>query len=605
MSRKALEQSAFPAPHLPGVYRFLDHGGRILYIGKATDINRRLRGHLGNPGDARHRILLEKASAIDWTVTRNEVDALILEAELIRLHTPPLNVMLRSTNRYPWLEVTCDEEFPRVVITRNPDRSRDIPRFGPYPDSRNLRRLVDFLLDACPLRKCSKHSLEKRERTCLMGQIGKCPAPCTRLSTDVYRSNVESILSILRGNWQWAHERLRDLMETASAETRFEEAARWRDLLARLGSFGWPAPESVGDRVSRDIAVVRENWGLVTQVRGGRFVGVLRIPFTSRWKLAETSECLSILIRTYYMETEDIPKEILLEEVPADREPIEEMLTVRRGARVRLRIPERGGLRDLVKVTSRDLRQFLAGLEWKRPGRRRERAEGALEGLADLLSLKGKPSWIVGLDASAIQGSWPVAALVSFRDGFPDKSGYRRFSIESSIGDNDPAMIGNAVGRFISHLEEDEEPDLILLDGGVTQLRAALNAAGGRLERTVFIALAKREEVLIDGRRTKKEIRLPLDSPPLLLLRSIRDEAHRFVIHYHRLKRSRREISSGLDDIQGIGPAFRALLLKRFGSVEKIRNASVDEICEVPGIGRKRAGLVLDHLREEALEKGS
>ena len=603
MSRKALEQSAFPAPHLPGVYRFLDPGGRILYIGKAKDINRRLRGHLGNPGDARHRILLEKASAIDWTVTRNEVEALILEAELIRLHKPHLNVMLRSSNRYPWLEVTCDEEFPRVVITRNPDRSKNIPRFGPYPDARNLRRLVDFLLDAYPLRKCSTHGLERRERSCLMGQIGKCPAPCILLSTNAYRSNVENILRILRGNWDWANKRLRELMDRASAETRFEDAARWRDLLSRLGSFGWPTPESLGDRVSRDIAVVRENWGLVTQVRSGRFVGVLRIPFTSRWKLAEPSECLSILLRTYYMETEDIPREVLLEEATADMEPLEELLTARRGSRVRLRIPERGGLRDLVKVASRDLRQFLAGLEWKRPGRRRERAEAAMEALADLLDLEGKPSWIVGLDASAIQGSWPVAALVSFRDGFPDKSGYRRFSIESSIGDNDPAMIGNAVRRFISHLEG-EQPDLMLLDGGLAQLRAALDAAGGRLDRTVFLALAKREEVLIDG-RGEKEIRLPVDSPPLLLLRSIRDEAHRFVLHYHRLKRSRREIRSGLDDIPGIGPAFRALLLKRFGSVEKIANASVEEICELPGIGRKRAGLVLDHLREEELEKKS
>jgi excinuclease ABC subunit C len=603
VSRKALEQSAVPAPHLPGVYRFLDQGGRILYIGKARDMNRRLRGHLGNPGDARHRILLEKATAIEWTVTRNEVEALILEAELIRLHKPPLNVMLRSSNRYPWLEVTNDEEFPRMVITRNPDRSREIPRFGPYPDARNLRRLTDFLLDAYPLRKCSTHRLERRERPCLMGQLGKCPAPCTLHSSDVYRSNVENILSILRGNWEWAHERLRLLMETASAETRFEEAARWRDLLARLGTFGWPAPESLGDRVSRDIAVVRENWGLVTQVRSGRFVGVLRIPFTSRWKLAETSECLSILLRTYYMETEDIPREILLEETPADMKPIEELLTARRGTRVRIRIPERGGLRDLVKVASRDLRLFLAGLEWKRPGRRRERAETAMEALADLLGLDGKPSWIVGLDASTIQGSWPVAALVSFRDGFPDKSGYRRFSIEPSIGANDPAMIGNAVGRFISHLD-DEEPDLMLLDGGITQLRAAQNAAGDRLERTGFIALAKREEVLIYGRE-EKEIRLPLDSPPLLLLRSIRDEAHRFVLHYHRLKRSGREIRSGLDDIPGIGPAFRALLLKRFGSVERIRNATADDICDVPGIGRKRALMVLDHLREEAQEKST
>ena len=594
MSRKALEQSVRSAPALPGVYRFLDHGGKILYIGKARDLGRRLRGHLSSEGDARHRILLDRAEAIEWTVTGSEVEALILEAELVRLHKPPLNVMLKSSNRYPWIEVTCDEEYPRLVITRNPDRSRDIPRFGPYPDARNLRSLVDFLLDAYPLRKCSTATPEGRSRPCLMGQLGRCPAPCTGRAPDSYRDGVESILRILRGDWEWANSRLRELMETSSAETRFEDAARWRDLLARLGSFGWPAPETLGDRISRDVAVVRENWGLITQVRGGRFTGVLRMPFTSRWKLAAPAECISILLRTYYTDTEDVPREILLEEPLPDSDALEELLSGRRGSKVRLRVPGRGPLRDLVEVASRDLGQFLTGLEWKRPGRRRERAEAAMEALADLLGLREKPEWIVGLDASTIQGSWPVAALVSFREGFPDRSGYRRFSMDASIGRNDPAMIGSAVSRFASHLEE-EMPDIFLVDGGLTQLRAALDAAGGRLPGTRFVALAKREEVLLDG-AGEREIRLPLDSPPLLLLRSIRDEAHRFVLHYHRMRRSRIEIRSELDDVPGIGPALRAQLLRRFGSVERVRSATPEEICQVPGIGRKRALMILEHL---------
>jgi excinuclease ABC subunit C len=217
-----------------------------------------------------------------------------------------------------------------------------------------------------------------------------------------------------------------------------------------------------------------------------------------------------------------------------------------------------------------------------------------MEALADLLGLREKPEWIVGLDASTIQGSWPVAALVSFREGFPDRSGYRRFSMDASIGRNDPAMIGSAVSRFASHLEE-EMPDIFLVDGGLTQLRAALDAAGGRLPGTRFVALAKREEVLLDG-AGEREIRLPLDSPPLLLLRSIRDEAHRFVLHYHRMRRSRIEIRSELDDVPGIGPALRAQLLRRFGSVERVRSATPEEICQVPGIGRKRALMILEHL---------
>jgi len=597
VSSETLDQSAFAAPHLPGVYLFLDSRGRILYIGKAKDLNRRLRGHLGNPGDSRHQILLDKALAIDWTVTRSEVEALILEADLIRLHKPPLNIMLKSSNRYPWLEVTTDERFPRLVTTRNPDRSRDIPRFGPYPDARNLRRLVDFLLDAYPLRKCSTSTLKDRDRSCLMGQMGKCPSPCSGMSIEEYSGNVDSILAVLRGSWGWVHDRLGELMENASEGMRFEEAARWRDLIHRLDSFGWPTPETLKDMLSRDIAVVRENWGLVMQVRRGRFVGVLRMPFTMKWKLAEPPERLAVLLRTYYSETGDIPSEILLESASADWKLLEELLSARRGARVLIRIPRRGGLKDLVEVAARDLNHFLVRLEWKRPGRRKELVDTALEALADLLGLTGKPDWIVGLDASTIQGSWPVAALVSFRKGFPDKSGYRRYSIPVEIGSNDPAMIGNAVGRFVSHLNG-EEPDIFLLDGGIAQLRAACSAAGGKLEHTVFVSIAKREELLMVA-PDERNIRLPMNAPPLVLLRSIRDEAHRFVLHYHRLKRSRKEIRSALDDIPGIGPGLRALLLKRFGSVERIGSATVEEITALPGIGRKRAILVLDYLREE------
>lgn len=593
--KTSLDAAVGAAPHLPGVYRFIDTSARILYIGKAVDLNRRLRGHLSNPGDERHRIILDRACSVEWTVTRSEIEALVLEADLIRIHKPPLNVRLRQDQRYPYIEMTLDEDLPRLLVTRRLDPARKIPRFGPYPDSRNLRSLVEFLQEAFPLRRCrTPRPSNPPGRSCLLGQISRCPAPCVNGDAG-YAENVEAVLRILKGDWEGAREGIRRRMEDSASGRRYEEAARWRDLLVRLDSFGWPAPDTVRDRVSRDIAAVRENWGIILQMRSGRFTGVVRLPFESRWKLAEVPERLSVLIRTYYGETGDIPREILTMADPLDGSILEAWLRERRGSSVSLQTPVRGASRELVDVALRDLEHFLARLEWKRPGGRKERTAAALEALADMLGLSGPPQWMVALDASTIQGSYPVAALVSFRGGQPDKAGYRRYSMDQGISRNDPAMIADAVGRFIRGLDPGEMPSLFLIDGGVTQLRAALGAAGGAADGTLFVAIAKKEETLLCGRE-ERPLAKPVDSPPMRLLIAMRDEAHRFVLHYHRTSRSRGEIRSILDDIPGVGPSVRAMLLSRFGSVERLRSATVDDLCTVPGIGKTRAALVRRYL---------
>ena len=595
--KTSLEAAVEGAPHLPGVYRFVDASGRILYIGKAIDISRRLRGHLSNPGDERHRIILEKSCSVEWTVTRSELEALVLEADLIRIHKPPLNVRLRQDQRYPYLELTMDEELPRLLVTRKIDPSRDIPRFGPYPDARTLRALVEFLQEAFPLRRCrTPRPSGAPGRSCLLGQISRCPAPCVN-GTAGYSENVSSVLRVLKGDWEGARRGISDLMEECAASMRYEEAARWRNLLARLDSLGWPAPEAVRDRVSRDIAAVRENWGIILQMRSGRFTGVVRLPFESRWKLAAVPERLSVLIRTYYAETGDIPREVVAMEPPSDAGVLEEWLKGRRGSAVSLISPVRGAMRELVEVALKDLEHFLARLEWKRPGGRRERTEAALEGLADMLGLPAPPRWMVALDASTIQGSFPVAALVSFRDGRPDKAGYRRFSMDAEIGRNDPAMIADAVRRYLAGAGEGEIPSLFLIDGGITQLRAAIGAAGDVALRTLFVAIAEKEETLLCGNEERK-ISRPVDEPPMRLLIAMRDEAHRFVLHYHRTSRSRGEMRSVLDDIPGIGPALRGLLLSTFGSVDRLRAATEEDLGKIPGIGKTRAALLRRYLDE-------
>ena len=296
---QSLKESIAGAPRLPGVYSFLDVDGRVLYIGKAKSLRNRLQGHLSTPGDSRHTLILEKAVSVEWIITGSEVDALVLEAELIRIRKPPLNVHLRDSGRYPYLEITTDENFPRLQVTRDRNNTSGRPRFGPYPDARNLRKLEEFLLDTFPLRRCGGKTPPANERPCLMGQIGRCPAPCTgNVTAEEYSRTVQEMLRILRGDWEWAGKRIEILMNTASEETDYEEAGRLRDLLSRLESFGWPAPDSIQDTVSRDIVAVRDNWGIVMRMRGGRFTGVLRMPFGSRWKLAPVPERISILLGT-------------------------------------------------------------------------------------------------------------------------------------------------------------------------------------------------------------------------------------------------------------------------------------------------------------------
>lgn len=593
-----LRTAAGGAPALPGVYRFLGSGGKVLYVGKARNIRARLGGHLSNPGDRRHRLLLAKAQTIDWTVTASELDALVLEAELIRLHKPSLNVDLRGTNLFPWLVVTTDEAFPRLLVTRNPDRARNIPRFGPYPDASNLRKFIGFLLEIHPLRRCGASRLTPRRRPCLMGQMNRCPAPCTGSDQSRYHDSVKALLGILGGRWDEARESIRQSMGLASAELRFEDAARYRDLLNRLDSFGWPVQESAAGTVSRDVFAVMDNWGIVLQVRGGRCLGTLRLPFGSSWKLAEPGERLSRMIRSYYSDNSDVPREIVCGQAPDDLTVIESWLSARRGGAVSVKVPRSGAMRQLVDTAVRDLEHFLARLAWRRPAGGAERRRAALEAVADILGLKEPPSWMVCLDASTHHGSNPVAALVSFRDGVPDRSGYRRYSMPEELCRNDPGMIGNAVRRFISHLDG-PGPDLFLVDGGVTQLRAAWETGGEALPKTRFAALAKREEEILTAPE-ETLVRLPPDSPPVLLLRAMRDEAHRFVIHFHRSRFIRATTHSALDDIPGIGPSLKASLLRSLGSVERIAAADEKVLCAVPGIGREKARCIIRALRERS-----
>jgi len=595
----SLRDSVTRAPTLPGVYSFLSKDGSVLYIGKAKNLRNRLKGHLSSHGDARHELLLEKSVSVEWTITGTEVEALVLEAELIRIRKPPLNVRLRSSGRYPYLEITTDETYPRIQITRERSNPAQRPRFGPYPDSRNLRKLVEFLLDTSPLRRCTGSEPPSAERSCLMGQMGRCPAPCIgEISPGEYEKRVEEILRILRGDWDRAKSELEHLMQEASANLDYEEARRLRDLISRLGSFGWPTPDSINDRINRDVAAVKENWGVIMRIRGGRFTSIVRFPFDGRWKLAPVPERLSILLKAYYTQTDDIPRQILVNKEPDDDSALIKWLTAKRNAAVKIIVPQRGGNLDVLELAQKNLDEFLLRLSWKHPSGGKEKIEAALESLADIFTLPKPPEWIVCLDASTIQGSWSVAAIVSFRNGYPDKSGYRRFSMPDEISRNDPAMIASAVKRYTSSLG-DEFPDLFLIDGGITQLRAALGAAGKQWRKRIrFVSIAKKEEVLLDG-ITEKEIRLPMDSTPLTFLRSVRDEAHRFVLHYHQQKRSRGSLRSVLDDIPGIGSATRIRLLNHFGSAEKIAAADVEEIMEIPGIGRRKAIQIHDYFKRD------
>ena len=604
-------------PTEPGVYLLKDGEGSVLYIGKARSLRSRVRSYFRGEDRSRGiriRELARRAVEVETIPVGSEAEALILESNLIKEHQPPFNIQLRDDKRYPYIKVTVQEPFPRVFVTR---RLRDdgARYFGPFTSVGPLRQALEVVKRLYTVRSC-RYDLprEAPPRPCLDYHIGRCQAPCVGFQTrEDYREMVDEILRILGGDTQGLEREVAGKMEEAARELRFEEAARHRDVLEGLASIAREQRVERFEGGDQDVLGVARDGELgaavVLRIRKGTLLGRETHRFSGIGEEGE-ADLLGRFAALYYLGrgeagNEDLPAELLLPQDFADREVLEEVLSERRGRRVHLRVPERGAKHRLVELAATNARHLLEDRVTELE-RAPDRAEAVLYELQDRLHLKVVPRFMVCFDISHFQGTEVVASAVAFENGEPRKSLYRHMRIRGDWGNDDFRSMAEAVERYLSRRLEEREPlpELLVVDGGRGQLSAVLPVLK-RLgaEEVGVAALAKREEeVFLPGRHDP--VRIPRREPALRLLQRLRNEAHRFAVSYNRKLRTRRTIQSRLGEIPGIGPGRQQALLTRFGSVEGIVAAGVEEVIRVPGFSRVLAERVLSYLQGEGETPG-
>lgn len=596
-------------PNRPGVYLMKDGAGEILYVGKAKSLRSRVRSYFGAiaPESLKTRQMVGRIADFETIVVGSEAEALILENNLIKEHRPRFNINLRDDKTYPYVKVTTGERFPRVLVTRR--LVRDGSRyFGPYTDVWRMRRTLEVVKRLYTVRSCHyRLPTDAPARPCLDHHIGRCLAPCVGLQSEgEYRVMIDEVLDVLSGHTRRAAQRLRVEMEEAASGLNFERAAEVRDALAHLDRL--EAHQQVVDVQGADRDVVGlardgdEACGVILRIREGKLLGRETVFLSNLEGEPDEAVLATLATRFYTMGSADqgidLPPEVLLPAEFEDRAVLEGLLRERAGRAVRTLVPRRGDKARLVALAAQNARHLLEErrlLEKTATGR----APDALYELQELLELPTVPRLIVCFDISHTQGTETVASAVTFTNGDPDKSGYRRLKIRGEWGNDDFRSMAEAVSRYFSRRLEDglPLPDLVVIDGGKGQLgaaRAALEAID--MAQQPVVSLAKREEeVFVPGR--SDPIRLPRRSPGLRLLQRARDEAHRFAVGYNRKLRTRRTVASELAAIPGIGSRRQRALLERFGSVRGLREASADEVAAVPGFGPALARVVLDHVR--------
>lgn len=612
--REKLREKLRLLPDRPGVYLMKNAAGEVIYVGKAVSLRNRVRSYFQSPAglSAKVRVMTSHIADIDYIVTGSEVEALILEANLIKEYRPRYNVRLRDDKAYPYLKLTLNEPFPRVVVARRVERD-GAKYFGPYTNSNAVRETMRFLRKLFPIRTCSLDlSGELNYRPCLLYHIKRCVGPCAgKVTPEAYDRLIEQVSLFLEGR----HDRLlpdlyREMREAAQA-LEFERAARIRDQIRAIERVT-ERQTVVSDRpVDQDLIGFAQEKDLVCvqifNVRGGRLIGGEHF-FLEALAEDEPSEIMTAFVQQYYQRAPFVPPEVLIQVPVEDAAVIEGWLRERRGGAVRLHVPQRGEKRRLMEMVVENARLMLRE-RLAQEARRSEEAERALAHLAEVLGLPSLPQRIEAFDISNIQGNQAVASMVVFEDGQPKPSDYRRFKIRTKSTPDDFAMMREAVyRRFLRGLKEQAEeveprgfatfPDLVLIDGGKGQLNAArevMRELG--VEDIPTVALAKQYElVFVEGR--PDPVDLPWASPGLKLLQRIRDEAHRYAITYHRHLRDQRTSESALDQIPGVGPRRKRELIKRFGSVAGMRRATVEELASVPGISRALAERIHQHLND-------
>lgn len=603
---EGLQRKLDRLPTAPGVYLFKDARGKVIYVGKAKNLSTRVRSYFQErrQRDAKTELLLSHVSDLDYLVMASAMEALVAENNFIKEHSPRYNIQLRDDKSYPYVRITLEEELPRVFLTRHMEEGGSL-YLGPYTDVGAIRQTLRVLKTLFPIRDCPGDlPAESLTRECLYYHIGRCLAPCTgRQSVADYRAGVEKLRLYLTGKASHLRELLEGEMARAASARRYELAARLRDQLQAIDRLNHRQRTQVygeGDRDALALARDREDsCGVVLRLREGRLLGSETFHFRTREGESD-GEVLSAFCQQYYHRVQQPPPEILLPAAfpAADEALLGDWLSARRGTRVTLRRPQRGLGREILALALENARTKLDE-SLATQGSKAGRVPPAVFELREALGLAQLPRVIEAIDISNTGDREVVAALVSFRDGAPRKSGYRRFRIKDVAGQDDYASVAEVVRRRFRRLAESGEPrpDLLLIDGGPGQLAAAASAlAGLGVEDQALIALAKREEAVYRATAPEAPLLLPQNAGSLRLLQRVRDEAHRFARDYHRQARGKRSLGSALDGIAGLGEARRRLLLDQFGSVPAIAAAPLEALTALPGIGlalarRIQAGL--------------
>lgn len=610
-------------PSDPGVYRFFDKDEKVIYVGKAKNIKNRLNTYFGNNLQIKTRRMVNTAVRVDWTLVKTEVAALQLEFTWIKQYNPDFNVQFKDDKSYPHLAIDLKSEFPRLFISR----SKKIPGvryFGPYSHAWALRSTFETLIKIYPVRTCSESnfaSAVRGKRQCLLGDIGKCAAPCVNWVTqEEHKKLASDLVNFLEKSPEEISVRIENEMQTASAAQEYEKAGKLRDQLEAINKAFESTDRFLNENIDADVLAIHEEITHASlsqfNIVAGRITGS-RSWVIDRANLLEDESIISAMLGKIYAESKP-PPEVLVDQLPPDSDLLQQWLTEQRGKSVTLSQPTRGEKLEIVQTVKRNANQALIQYLSKRANDAAV-SGSALAEIAEQLELAELPLRIECFDISNIQGTSMVASMVVFEDGQPKKSDYRRFSIDDDAGFDDTRAMHHVITRrFKRYLNEKDidvaeataqggsrpkfayPPQLVVVDGGKPQVNAAAKALHELgITDIALCGLAKRlEEIWLPN--NSEPIIFPRHSEALYLLQKVRDEAHRFAINFHRSKRSKVMLESLLDQISGLGEVRRKSLLTHFGSVTALKSATLSELSAVPGIGEKMAKTIIDQIKNQS-----
>ena len=584
-------------PISPGVYIMKNASADIIYIGKAKVLRNRVRSYFtGSPTDPKTVEMISKIADLDYILTKTEDQALVLEANLIKKHKPKYNIQLKDDKSKPFIKVTIKEPFPQVFVTR--ELKKDGSKyFGPYTDTKALRKTLRMLEWIFPIRTCTRNIPKGKpifKQPCINFQMGKCLAPCVgKISIDEYRKNVSALIQFIKGRNKDVISDLTIRMKEYSDKLNFEEAAKFRDKIENVQKLNRSKNMFFTDEKNRDVIGVYQEGSkaavAVLKIISGKLLNK-EIYALSNTDGTTLSQIMEAFLKQYYSsKLDELPFRIFLQIEPDDLETINKWL------KNKLIIPQKGDNKALISIARENAFNFVEEEKLKYL-RKSNRTIFPIKELKDKLQLRKLPRKMICIDISTIQGTDTVSSLVFFENGKPKKKNYRHFIMKTVNGQDDFASMEETMRRYLNKIEENEKPDLIVIDGGKGQLSKSFNILKEmKIEDIEMISLAKRiEEVFLPG--IKNSIILPRNSSALRVLVKIRDEAHRFAINFHRKRRKKRTLTSELDKISGVGEQTKFSLLKKFGSVDNIGNASLKELMSIKGIGEKSAKLIVEYL---------